>query len=64
MAPFIDRSTLCVALILAAAAAVLSTPGETDHAYQTLHWLMASVGQEAADLAGAIGENPEITLAP
>jgi hypothetical protein len=64
MASFTDRGTICVALVLATAAAVLSVPGETNRTYQTLRWLHVNFGPEAAALAGAIGKNPEIMLAP
>jgi hypothetical protein len=54
-----------IALTLAAAAAILSAPGQADNTYQTLQWLLAtSAATEAATVAGAIGERSETFVSP
>jgi hypothetical protein len=55
---------ICVALILALVAAVMSTPGQTGRPYQALRWMPVGVSPEADMLAGAIGEIPANVLSP
>jgi len=55
---------ICVALILALVAAVMSTPGEADRKYHALRWIQMGVSPEADMFAGAIGEFPTSFLAP
>lgn len=55
---------ICVALILALVAAVMSTPDQADRPYQALRWVQTGVSPEADMLAGAIGEIPSNFLSP
>jgi hypothetical protein len=55
---------ICVALVLALVAAVMSTPGHAGRRYQALQWIQMAGSPEADMLAGAIGEIPENFLSP
>ena len=55
---------ICVALILALVAAVVSTPGQAGRPYQALRWMQMGVSPEAYMFAGAIGEIPSNFLSP
>jgi hypothetical protein len=60
----IKDCSICVALILALAAAVISTPGQFGFPYQALQWLQVGACAEVNTLAGAIGEIPANCPAP
>jgi hypothetical protein len=47
---------ICVALILAVVAAVMSMPREPGRPYQILEWMQIGACSEVNQLAGAIGE--------
>jgi hypothetical protein len=64
MKPITDHFTAGVALVLAIAAAILSAPGEADRTSQFARWLQSGFGPEAAAMAGAIGEHPDVLTAP
>jgi hypothetical protein len=65
MPPAADRYAICVALVLAAAAAVVSAQDQPGEAYKKLRWLLsAGAAPEAAVMAGAIGENPGVSAPP
>jgi hypothetical protein len=55
---------ICVALILALAAAVMSTPNHAGRPYQALQWIQVASAPEADMLAGAVGETPANFLSP
>lgn len=54
----------CLALTLAATAAIMSTPGQPEGTYEILQFLLSTAAPEAAAMAGAIGENPDSLLPP
>jgi hypothetical protein len=56
--------SIYVALALAGAAAVLSTPGQAVCARDTLQFLFSTSAPEAAEMAGAIGANPDSFVSP
>jgi hypothetical protein len=64
MASMTDTFTTCAALVLATAAAVMSAPGQSDRTHEAARWLQSSFGVQADAIAGAIGEHPEMQLAP
>jgi hypothetical protein len=53
-----------IALTLAAATAVISTPGQAEATYQKLQWLLLMAAPEAAAVAGAIGERSDTFVSP
>lgn len=54
-----------VALILAAAAALLSIPGRTDSPYADIQWLLASSAAAELDtISGSIAEHPDEVIPP
>jgi hypothetical protein len=55
---------LALSLALAAAAAILSAPDRPRKMHQISQWLTVSTAPEAAAVAGAIGENPDVLQAP
>ena len=60
----IKDCSICVALILAVAAAAISTSGQVGIPYQALQWLQVGACAEVNTLAGAIGETPANCPAP
>jgi hypothetical protein len=56
--------TTCVALALAATAAVMSAPGQADKMHQMLQWPQLNDRPKAAAIAGAIAENPRVIIPP
>jgi hypothetical protein len=56
--------SIYIALALAGAAAIMSTPGQAECARQTLHFLLSTAAPEAGAMAGAIGANPDSFASP
>jgi hypothetical protein len=59
-----EQIVTSLALVLAAAAAILTSPGLPRGMQQISQWLAAGTAAEAAANAGAIGENPDLFRAP
>jgi hypothetical protein len=59
-----EQIVTSLALVLAAAAAILTSPGLPGRMHQITQWVAAGAAAEAAANAGAIGENPELLRAP
>jgi DNA-binding transcriptional regulator YdaS (Cro superfamily) len=56
-----EQLVMCLALALAAAAAMLSA--QPNRMHQMAQWLMEGTASEAAAIAGAIGESPDVLQA-
>jgi hypothetical protein len=55
----VDSGTVYVTLVLAAAAAIMSSPARPGETARKLQWLLlTSAAAEAEAMAGAIGEDP------
>jgi hypothetical protein len=60
----VEQCAICLAVVLAAAAAIMSGAGGSDKIQRLKQWLLLSTAPEAAAIAGAIGEDPEVFRAP
>ncbi|HTB46103.1 MAG TPA: hypothetical protein VK741_20955 [Acetobacteraceae bacterium] len=56
--------SIYLALALAGAAAIMSTPGQAVWARQTLQFLLSTAAPEAGAMAGAIGAKPDSFVSP
>jgi hypothetical protein len=59
-----EQFAICLALVLAAAAAIMSGAGQSDKMQRLMQWLMLSTGPETDAIVGAIGEHAEVLLSP
>jgi hypothetical protein len=59
-----EQCATCIALALATATAIISASSQPDKMHQISQWLMSSTGFEAAAIAGAIDEDPDVLQAP
>jgi hypothetical protein len=59
-----EQIVTSLALVLAAAAAIVTSPGGSNRMYQVTQWVAAGTAAEAAANAGAIGEDPDLLQAP
>ncbi|HEX3992040.1 MAG TPA: hypothetical protein VHX39_12790 [Acetobacteraceae bacterium] len=59
-----EQIVTSLALVLAAAAAIVTSPGVPNRMYQITQWVAAGTAVEAAANAGAIGEDPDLLQAP
>jgi hypothetical protein len=60
----IDNCMICLALILALTAAIMTTPNGSGIASRSAELLRMGTLPEARMLAGSIGENPESLMGP
>jgi hypothetical protein len=60
----IDICSLCVALALAVAMAMMSAPAQPKQTYQIFQSLQPTYGPAADRMAGAIAENPQVVVPP
>jgi hypothetical protein len=61
----IQRGQIFVALMLAAAAALLSIPGRTGSPYSDIQWLLGTAGAAEFDaISGSIAEHPTEMIPP
>jgi hypothetical protein len=54
----------CIALVLAAAAAIMSVPGQAGDTWQELQRLLSTIAPAGAAMAGAIGHDPQFLTPP
>ena len=59
-----ETGATLIALILAVATAILSTPGQAGQTSRSLRWLRLNMGPSAAAMSAAMAENPRVLVAP
>jgi hypothetical protein len=60
-----DNAAICIALLLAGAAAILTTPAQPAESYHKLQWLVSvSAAPDVAVMEGAVGTEPGFPVSP